>query len=664
MTLITTTGVTTGAPVELPPNVPGGLIVRSSAVTDAQPPPAPEPVSTATGSTLELPRPLEPWREWLALLAPELAEPLRQLLMHLHPLLGRMNAAVRSPDALPVGVGNIVRRGPYERMLISEWAYADAEPDEFIRRAAGNELLFTGPEPEEQRRSRLCIALFDAGPAQLGEPRLAQLALFILLARRAQEAGAQFQWGILQVPGRLHGGSGRGAIHELLNARTLERVRMVDVAAWDEHLIQLDAQRDTPLRDCWQLGAAQAPAMTKATARVTIDHSLLDDKLQLVVNQNKAVRKVHLPLPPSALGVRLLRHPFEGAVDKSRVGLGSSVRPSLKQAPRFAVAGQWLAAARVDGGAIVYHVPQSVEAPPGRPRPQNPPANGSILGANVFKKGFSTVVTAGDKLIFSAFPGPMSKKGFVCDRPPMEQFRAPPGMSRWLPTFFLSVPMSPAMPERVLMLDTERQLVCWEMTPQAQGIARFVAIADNVVGAEQFGRTLMYACEADGKVEIYRWQADHNEPKNVDTIGINDRCLRVFFSGTAWAEGTNHGLLAIQRSTTKWLIRHGDKAGNASIVEVLDDALVVGVAFPKGYREGLSPGLVVVHPDKKSIQLRTGGERIDIFKSELAIGQVSLDATGERIAWLLKANHELGVRHLHGSKPLLRVVVEGDANAN
>jgi hypothetical protein len=105
------------------------------------------------------------------------------------------------------------------------------------------------------------------------------------------------------------------------------------------------------------------------------------------VKQNKLVRKLHLPLPESAVGVRLLRHPFEGAADNSRVGLASHVRPSLKQAPRFAVAGHWMATARVDGGAVVFHVPQSVEAPPGRPRPHNPPAAGSILGANVFKKG-------------------------------------------------------------------------------------------------------------------------------------------------------------------------------------------------------------------------------------------------------------------------------------
>src|SRR4051812_12486466 len=151
-----------------------------------------------------LPRALEPWRPWLALLAPDLAEPLGQLLLQLHPVVGRMRAPAPSPDALPAGVGSIFQRGSYERLLISEWAVADAEPDEFIRRAAGNELLFTGPEPERQRRSQRCIALFDAGPAQLGEPRLAQLALFILLARRAQEAGAAFEWGVLQHPGELH----------------------------------------------------------------------------------------------------------------------------------------------------------------------------------------------------------------------------------------------------------------------------------------------------------------------------------------------------------------------------------------------------------------------------------------------------------------------------
>src|SRR5687768_17876785 len=41
---------------------------------------------------------------------------------------------------------------------------------------------------------------FDAGPNQLGSPRIAQIAALIVLSRRAEAAGVRFAWGILQEP--------------------------------------------------------------------------------------------------------------------------------------------------------------------------------------------------------------------------------------------------------------------------------------------------------------------------------------------------------------------------------------------------------------------------------------------------------------------------------
>ena len=68
----------------------------------------------------------------------------------------------------------------------------------------------TPPDPigrfkdRAREANRLIIVLFDAGPLQLGAARLVHLALLILLARRAQEAGAELRWGILQNAPTLH----------------------------------------------------------------------------------------------------------------------------------------------------------------------------------------------------------------------------------------------------------------------------------------------------------------------------------------------------------------------------------------------------------------------------------------------------------------------------
>jgi len=118
---------------------------------------------------MQLPATLEPWRPWLALFPADLVEPVGAMLLQLHPKIGRLDSAVLRTNDMPIGVGDIVRRGHYERLLMSEWMVADSEPDEFVRRAGSGELLFTGPVPDTRKRSRRSVALFDAGPSQLGK---------------------------------------------------------------------------------------------------------------------------------------------------------------------------------------------------------------------------------------------------------------------------------------------------------------------------------------------------------------------------------------------------------------------------------------------------------------------------------------------------------------
>src|SRR5690349_8014918 len=100
-----------------------------------------------------LPPLLQPWAGWLALFPDDLAATLGQLLLRLQPLVGPLRRHAARVAVEPAGVGDIVRRGSYERLLLSEWAMADGAPDEFLRRAANNELLFTGPEPANSETS-------------------------------------------------------------------------------------------------------------------------------------------------------------------------------------------------------------------------------------------------------------------------------------------------------------------------------------------------------------------------------------------------------------------------------------------------------------------------------------------------------------------------------
>ena len=138
---------------------------------------------------MPLPAALQAWHPWLSWFTPELAAAMGDVLRRMHPLLGRFQGRRQGGVAEPDGVEDLRRRGSYERLLSSEWLLATELPDEFLRRAAGGEHLFLVPRPRAMQADKLIVAIFDAGPWQLGAPRLAHIALWILLARRAEEAG-------------------------------------------------------------------------------------------------------------------------------------------------------------------------------------------------------------------------------------------------------------------------------------------------------------------------------------------------------------------------------------------------------------------------------------------------------------------------------------------
>lgn len=319
--------------------------------------------------------PLIAWRASLALIAPELHTALGELLLRLHPLLGHLRAAFAQRDEIPQGLGAIHQRGAYERLLISEWAYADAAPDEFIRRAANNELLFLGPEPEKQQSANLSIALFDCGPAQLGQPRLAHLALFILLARRAQEAKAEFKWGSLQNPGVLHdfqlepSRDARVNVQKLIDAHSLQAVNQDLLDRWQTAL----AERSKALRDCWQIGATYGASLPQASARVKIEHALLAkngfEYLQVELQQGHRLREVELILPDEKTSVRLLRDPFAPIAAKQIKRVGQQ-HLDFESAPLWSSCGRWLALKHIDSSYEIHNIPNSPKGLPGKVRVQ------------------------------------------------------------------------------------------------------------------------------------------------------------------------------------------------------------------------------------------------------------------------------------------------------
>ena len=120
-----------------------------------------------------LPPALRPWASQLSLFPLDLA-------LHLGPYVARLSAALGSlrprgetDGGEPQGYDGITRRGTFDRLLVSEWLWALEAPDELVRRAAFGELSFLKPAFHQPRGARRTVALLDAGPDQLGAPRIA-----------------------------------------------------------------------------------------------------------------------------------------------------------------------------------------------------------------------------------------------------------------------------------------------------------------------------------------------------------------------------------------------------------------------------------------------------------------------------------------------------------
>lgn len=595
-----------------------------------------------------LPPALEPWALWLNLFPPDLAPAVGALLLRLHPLVGKLSTTTLERGAEPAGIGNIVRRGHYERLLMSEWAIADAEPDEFLRRAGSGELLFNGPEPAQHQRSLRSVALFDTGLAQLGEPRLAHLALFILLARRAQQAGAQFRWGIWQRPGVMFDDSGQEALRKLIRSRTLQPAPVDAARQWEARL-------DTDLDDCWLIGVS-GDAPRQARDRVAIRRALCGNHLHVSVRQRRDQRTLQLELPDAPSAVRLLRKPFTPAAPPGAIHHRDN-RPSRAQAPYFASGGKLVCVRQLDGGAIVYHVPQSASVKPGKYRILSVPAHGAILGAGVFKTTMSCITSADGTLGFHHFPGQLfSGKPIVCERPPLDDFHAPPGMARWLQVFHLLANHNVKRYEHVVVLDTQRRLVCWRAVPPASPTAMptvsFHHMLDDVIGLHHLGDSLYIGCAEGDGVQLYHWHSQNSSPSKINRIAQQGSAL---LHGALKGEPDGHdgNLLAIKTSATQWWVGSHKKG---ETMDIDDGATVLGVAIS---RQHPRPGLVVLHPGRRRVELRVGPLRYELATSPEAIQQASMDAASARIAWITAKSSTVVVRGLDDEQPLLQISCEG-----
>lgn len=340
-----------------------------------------------------LPAALAPWAAELAIFPHEIALSLGPLLRRLGAALGPLRRLRHAGDGDVDGFDGLARRGPYERLLVTEWLLADEAPDEFLRRAANGEHTFlrlARPEPDGERVSHV---LFDAGPAQLGSPRIAHIAALVVLSRRAAEAGAHFSWGVLQQPAaEPFTDVTPSSVQHLLAARTASEATSADLRTWRERVGEPVAADDL-----WLVGGRRLDALDGATRamRLFVEDRLDPEKRELsaeVWSGHRRLSSVMLELPDDAMGTRLLRDPF-GVSESSTLSPVLPTAPSPASNLVFADNGLRLFA-RAPNGVVDYPVPNSPRARPGNARNHVVPTSRAVIAAGRAGRGFA-FVTAG-----------------------------------------------------------------------------------------------------------------------------------------------------------------------------------------------------------------------------------------------------------------------------
>lgn len=316
-----------------------------------------------------------PWWEQLDFLAPDVRADLGRLIEHLERGLASSSVSLQAQE--PAGWSGLSRRGPWERLLPSEWALAALAPEEFARRASVGELAFWDIAEEGQEQSRSVWVWVDAGPDQLGACRVVQIALLLWLQRVCRRSGGDFFWGIIQQPEKGYEQFGADEMRSFLLARTVDPPRCPPQRLGD--------------LDVWCVGGlswmTQVPPGFRRIA--------LSQMGPGTVELRDGERQFSLPLPRGERAARLLRNPTSWALANELRPVGVPAGPMV-----FSACGRKLLVAAQDH-ITVCPLPSSVNEPPAKPRVFPLPWSGRVVALSMEVRAIHVVQERGSEWVFS-----------------------------------------------------------------------------------------------------------------------------------------------------------------------------------------------------------------------------------------------------------------------
>jgi hypothetical protein len=599
---------------------------------------------------MNLPPALAPWAGQLNIFPVEVS-------LALGPIIQRVSLLIGSPQPLlnehgePDGFDGLNRRGTYEHLLLSEWMLADELKDEFMRRAVMGEHLFLNRAHSSPIGTRASLALFDAGPSQLGSPRIAHIAALIVLANRADSAGSSFSWGVLQQPETpVYRDVNAANIESLLNARGHCEVSDTHVAAWEKQLATWSG-----LDDVWLIGGQRLSRIEteKRSSRLYVEDVLQPDKRQLKLSCNSVSgfsSEVTLELPENNVSTRILRDPFDAAVPEIRKTPASTYTGS---GLLFDMTGMKVFTRTAKWGVTSFHVPNSPRAGTGPPRRYHTRRWQPVCAAGRVGRAIALISTEdGLARLEYCRQGPIKlPPGNYMSYDSSVSFTPSPDDGPLRPCFTLP------WDGEVAALDGAGSLFRFSTLkgePKSVWL-RPVAGTMQLIASEVLAVTLLHSCL------IYVGNEWPDNEFRIVSIGntitrekpLGGKVLRAFF-GPPPLGHPEFGVLALEHSDSHWTVIGNQ--GQQAVVKPRG-AKVVGVLLLPRIR--LEPGLLVLEDDLQTVTLNGRDLRKEIFRAHAPVEHIVLCQTAPYIAYST-IHGEIVVYSLRHEADLCRYLPEGE----
>lgn len=583
-----------------------------------------------------LPRALAAWAPQLELFPPELALALGKSVAQLAQLVGGFSSG-RAPAGEPDGYDGIAQRGPFERLLPTQWLLLEQLPEEFLRRVVAGEHAYFRRGHTGRAAQRRCVALFDAGVEQLGAPRIGHLALLLVLAQRARASAASFEWGVLQDPEReLRSALSQATMRSLLSARSAGRVSAAQLAAW------LEAERGPHTSEVWLVGAESLGALAAAakppppdaggTAVVCFSDVLEPGApLRLAVRARLPWRRageLTLELPDDRLTARLLRDPFAPTAG-NRVVPAGHLDPLTQLV--FSPDGRRLYARTGEGALLTVTVQGSLNAPVVRPTAFPLPPGQDLFAVSRFEKRTVALARDGDVVVAHM----LSKRGVSAtgsyrfepvDRQPLQ----------------LALEHNALRPLGVLSSDHFAYVDDHGDVVELVGGKLKRVVAAGAMASIATGNRLVWASIVEGTPRVswaggagpYLAGLELGEPETrnrlIEATSRTFEEVRAFHFARPVAE-----LVAFAAERGSWAII-GD---STEYVDVPPGSHVVGVVALSRPAAG---GLLVMDAQSRRLEIRSVSDCTQVVTTRAPIVAVAVSATGYELAYRTSAG-ELGV---------------------